>query len=145
MLEWITISVNSIPLPPYMATEDRMILTVNWYFIGSVNSIPLPPYMATDERIRLRVNWCYGIRYPWTIKFLPYRKAGVSSLLSFEKMVELKFQYAKTRYPCHPIWQLSIEWDWQPIGGKSLLILEQSNVCHIGRQGYQVYALFKWC
>ena len=66
---WLLIgSVNSIPLPPYMATEDRMILTVNWYFIGSVNSIPLPPYMATDDKIRLR-----------TIKFLPYREAGVSS------------------------------------------------------------------
>ena len=73
-----------------MATKDRMILTVNWYFIGSVNSIPLPPYMATDDRIRLRVNWCYGIMNSGTIKFLPYREAWVSSLGSFEMIVEQK-------------------------------------------------------
>ena len=48
--------------------------------------------MATDDRIRLRVNRCYGIRHPGTIKFLPYREAGGSSLRSFEKIVELKFQ-----------------------------------------------------
>ena len=74
---WYSIgSVNSIPLPPYMAAEDRMRLTVNWYSIGSVNSIPLPPYMATEDRLRLTVNWWHRILYQGTIKFCHIGRQG---------------------------------------------------------------------
>ena len=41
------ISVNLIPLPPYMANDILMPIESQWNVSGkSVNLIPLPPYMA---------------------------------------------------------------------------------------------------